>query len=110
MSVCLALPTLPAGSGAEATTAPVPSPRGAGVVFHVPLACRSVVIVCLATDTVTVVPGEALEVPVIVGSTSLVVAVLPPVIVTTGGTVLIVSCWVALPVLPAPSITDATTG
>ena len=65
-----ALPTLPAGSGTEATTVHAPSPTEVGVAFHVPLACTSVVIVWPAIDTVTVVPGAASEVPVIVGVTS----------------------------------------
>ena len=107
--VCLALPTLPAGSGAEATTSHVPSPTTVGVAFHVPLACRSVVIVCPAIDTVTVVPGAASEVPAMVGSTSFVVAVAPPVIATNGDTVSTVSVWVKLARFPAASETDMTT-
>ena len=106
---CLALPTLPAGSVAEATTGHVPSPTKSGVAFHVPLSCRSVVIVWPAIDTVTVVPGAALEVPAMVGWTSFVVAVDPPVIATTGATVSTVSVWVALARFPAASETDMTT-
>ncbi len=87
----------------------MPSPTTVGVAFHVPLACRSVVIVWPAIETVTVVPGAASEVPVIVGSTSFVVAVAPPVIATTGDTVSTVSVWVELAGFPAASETAMTT-
>ena len=57
VSVCAALPTLPAASGTDATTVQAPSATAAGVAFHVPLACRSVVIVWPAiaggTDALT---------------------------------------------------------
>ena len=107
--VCVAVPTFPAGSGTDATISHVPSLRAVGVAFHVPLGCRSVVNVCPPIATVTVVPGAASEAPVIVGSASLVVAVAPPVIATTGGTVSTVSVWVALARFPAASETDITT-
>ena len=45
----------------------MPSPTWVGVAFHEPLPCTSVVIVWPAIETVTVVPGMASEVPVIVG-------------------------------------------
>ena len=55
-------------------------------------------------------PGATSLVPAIVGVGSFVVTDGPPSIVTTGSTVSTVSCWVALPGLPAPSVTEATTG
>jgi hypothetical protein len=81
----------------EAVTVPVPSASVLGVTFHVPADCTSAVSVCESTVTSTIVPGAASVVPAIVGVGSFVVTDGPPSIVTTGGTVSIVSCWVALP-------------
>jgi hypothetical protein len=104
---CLALPTLPAGSVTEATTSHVPAATPV-VTFHEPSGCTSVVIVCPAIDTVTVVPGAASELPAIVGTTLFVVAAAPPAIATNGETVSIVSCWLALPTLDRESVAEGT--
>ena len=80
----------------------VPSVNAVGVMFHVPSDCTSAVSVCEPTVTRTTVPGATSLVPAIVGVGLFVITDAPPSIVTTGDTVSIVSCWVALPVVPCP--------
>ena len=55
-------------------------------------------------------PGAALVVPEMVTVGSLVRTVGAPSSVMRGGTVSMVSCWVALPTFPAPSVVEASTG
>ena len=106
----VSVPSLPAGSVTAAVTVRVPSVSAAGLMFHVPPACTSARRLCASTVTRMTVSTAASLVPAIVGVVSFVVTDGPSSIVTTGRTVSIVSCWVALPVLPAPSTTEATTG
>jgi len=106
-------PTITGASDAApgtTVTVRVPSVSAVGLMFHVPLDCTSAVSVCESTVTSTTVPGAASVVPAIVGVGSFVVTDAPPSIARTGGTVSIVSCWVALPVFRAPSMTEATIG
>src|SRR5579863_2658110 len=65
--------------------------------------------VCASTLTVMRVPGAASVVPDIVVVVLSVRTVGAPLRVMSGGTVSIVSCWVALPTFPAPSVVDAST-
>ena len=64
---------------------------------------------CASTLTVMRVPVAALVVPEIVAVGLLVRSVGAPSREMSGGTVSIVSCWVALPTFPAPSVVDAST-
>ena len=84
--------------------------RGRGHVPRIRPDCTSAVRVCESTATRTTVPGATSLVPAIVGVGSFVVTDDPPSMVTTGSTVSTVSCWVALPGFPAPSMVEATTG
>lgn len=110
VSCWLSVPSLPAGSVTVAVTVHSPSLSAAGATFHVPSSCTSAVSVCAATATRTTVPGATSLVPAIVGVESLVVRDGPPSIATRGSSVSTVSCCVALPTFPAPSLTEATSG
>jgi hypothetical protein len=97
------------------------------VTFHTPVDCTKASSVCAPTVstigvpsttalnvcpsilTVMRVPGAAFVVPEIVAVGSLVRTVGAPLIVISGGTVSIVSCCVAVPMFPAPSVVEAET-
>jgi hypothetical protein len=104
------LAMFPASSDTDMMMRWVPSASAAAVTDQVPPGATRPVSVWSARFTVTGVPGATSLVPEIFGVGSLVVTAEPPSSVSEGGTVSIVSCWVALPVFPAPSTTEAVTG
>ena len=105
--VCVLMPVLPAGSVTETTTVFLPVASFAGVTLQVPPVRTVALSVCPATFTVTSVSTPASVVPLIVGVTLFVVALL--VIITIGAVVSTVRAWVALAGFPAASETVAVT-
>ena len=88
---CVASPGLPASSRTDAVTVRTPSVSESGVMFHDPFACASAVNVCPPTVTVTIEPVPTSVTPPTVGVTSFVERAAPPLMVTTGRIVSIVS-------------------